>query len=267
MSTEDVAREWTNRAWSGGNATRFATTIVIVSERLCEAADVRAGQRILDVAAGTGNSALAAARRNCSAVALDYVPALLTSARRRAMADALPLLAVAADGQSLPFPDGTFDAVVSTFGVMFVPDQELAAAEAARVTRPGGTIAVASFTPKSLAAEFSLVAARFVRPPRSLRPPVLWGDPEHVRTLFGAAAEERAARTRDVVLRFPSSGHLVDFFAANFGPMKETFRALSAERRGRLRDALIQATERWNRSGDPSAVVPFEYLEAVFRNR
>jgi len=267
MTAEDVARDWTKRAWSGGNATRFATTIVIVSELLCEAADLRAGQRILDVAAGTGNSALAAARRNCTAVALDYVPALLTSARRRALADALPLLTLAADGQSLPFPDQTFDALVSTFGVMFVPDQEVAAGEVTRVTRPGGTIAVASFTPTSLAAEFSLVAARFVRPPRSLRPPVLWGDPEHLRTLFGDAAEERSMRTREVVLRFPSSGYLVDFFASNFGPMEETFRTVAAERRERLRDALIQVTERWNRSGDSSAVVPFEYLEAVFRRR
>src|SRR5205809_589387 len=122
MPTEDVARDWTRQAWSGGDATRFATTIVMVSELLCEAADVRAGQRVLDIAAGTGNSALAAARRNCIAVALDYVPALLTSARRRAMADSLPLLAVGADAQSLPFGDGSFDVVLSTFGLMFVPD-------------------------------------------------------------------------------------------------------------------------------------------------
>jgi SAM-dependent methyltransferase len=267
MPTQDVAREWTRRAWSGGDATRFATTILIVSELLCEAADIRAGQRVLDVAAGTGNSALAAARRNAHAIALDFVPSLLHRARRRSAAEALTIGLVAGNGESLPFGDEAFDAVLSTFGLMFVPDQQRAAAEAARVTRPGGTIAVASFTPTSLAAEFSLTAARFVRPPRSLRPPVLWGDEDHVRRLFADAADVVSSDAREVVLRFPSSAVLVDFFGANFGPMEETFREVAPDRRQRLHDALTHAAERWNRSGDGTAVVPFEYLEVVLRRR
>lgn len=251
------------RVWGSGNPVRFATTIVLVSELLCEAVDLRAGQRVLDVATGTGNSALAAARRNCDVVGIDYVPSLLDKARDRAAVEGLTVEFRVGNAERIPYPDGSFDAVLSTFGVMFVPDQERSAAELLRVCRPGGKIGVTSFTPDSLAAQFSIVAANHVQPPRAERTPMLWGIEKHVRGLFGDAVNDLTASHRSLVARFRTAGDLVDFFHQNFGPMRHAFQALPEAKQGLLRGELIQATERFNISGDSTAVVPFDYLEVV----
>jgi SAM-dependent methyltransferase len=249
--------------WGSGNPVRFATTIVIVSELLCEAVDLRAGQRVLDVATGTGNTALAAARRNCEVVGIDYVPSLLEKARERARVEGLTVEFRRGDSERIPYPDASFDAVLSTFGVMFAPDQQRSAAELLRVCRRGGKIGITSFTPDSLAAQFSIVTARRVSPPRTVRPPVLWGMEDHVRGLFGDEVVDLTTSRRSVVLRFRSAGALVDFFRQNFGPMRHAFEALPDGDQDLLREDLIRVTRRFDTSGDGSAVVPFAYLEVV----
>jgi SAM-dependent methyltransferase len=265
--TEHDVTAWRQAAWSGSPATRFATTIILVGETLCEAADLRATQRILDLATGTGNTALSAARRNCRAVGLDYVPSYLREGRARAAVEALSVQFLAGDGERLPFGDATFDAVLSSFGVMFVPNQEQAAQEIVRVLRPGGTVGLASHTPESLAARFSLITARRVRPPRRIRSPFLWGTPERLHELFGERMETVSAAERSVTVRFPTCAAVVDFFATNFGPMHAAFAALDEPHQQALREELIDAVEGVNRSGDDTAVIPFVYLEAILVRR
>ncbi len=260
-------RQRQREVWDSGDLSRFATTIVIVSEQLCEAVDLRAGWRVLDVATGTGNTALAAARRNCVVLGIDSAPRLLEKARQRAAVEGLTVDFCSADAERIPCSDASFDAVLSTFGVMFAPDQERSAAELLRVCRPGGKIGITSFTPDSLASQFSIVTARRVPPPRSIRPPVLWGIEKHVRDLFGEAAADFKFTRRSMMARFRSAAELVDFFRSNFGPMRDAFNSLPTEKQRFLREDLIHITTQFDTSDDETAVVPFDYLEIVATRR
>src|SRR5690242_1488313 len=173
------------QTWASGDFGVVAARIVLVAEQLCDSADLQAGWNVLDVATGSGNAAIAAARLGCTAVGVDYVPSLLERGRRRAAAEGLTVVLVEGDAEALPFPDESFDAVTSVFGSMFAPDHERAAAELLRVSRPGGTIALASWTPDSFVGDLFRTTAEHVPPPAGLDSPMLWGDEEHLRTLFG----------------------------------------------------------------------------------
>jgi SAM-dependent methyltransferase len=251
------------QAWAAGDFSRFATTIVVVSETLCEAVDLRAGQRVLDVATGSGNTAIAAARRFCDVTGLDYVDSLMDRGRERAAAERLPVEFVHGDAELLPFPDDSFDVALSTFGVMFAPDQERAAAELARVVRPGGKIGMANFTPESLAGGFFMAAARYAMPARGLKPPVLWGTEERLRDLFGSALAELRLRRREVILRYRDPEHFRDFFTTYFGPIREISERLDEPRRRRFGEDLVQLVERSNRAVDGTVAAPVEYAEVV----
>ena len=254
-------------AWSAGDYAIVGTTLQIVGEQLCEAADLRAGQRVLDVAAGNGNATLAAARRWCEVVSTDYVPALLERGRERAAAERLDVEFRQADAEALPFADASFDAVLSTFGVMFTPDQDRAAAEMLRVCRPGGRIGLANWTPDGFIGQLFRTIGRHLPPPAGVRSPALWGTPARIDEMFGADAASIVAEPRTFAFRYRSTGHWLDVFKTYYGPVLKAFAALEPAGQQALETDLADLIARFNRSGDDTLVVPSEYLEIVITRR
>ena len=249
--------------WSSGDYSVVGTTLQITGEALCEAVDLRSGERVLDVACGNGNAALAAARRFARVTGVDYVPALLSRAGSRATADGLPLELREGDAEALPFPDGSFDVVLSTFGVMFAPDQERAARELVRVCRHGGRIGLASWTPDSFIGQVFRVLAGHVPPPPGLRGPSQWGTEERLAELFSGEARELRAERREFTFRYRSAAHWVEVFRTWYGPIHRAFASLAPERQGVLATELVSLIERLNVARDGTMVVPSPYLEAV----
>jgi len=254
-------------AWSSGDYAVVGTTLQIVGEELCEALDLRAGQKVLDVAAGNGNASLAAARRWCHVVATDYVPALIARARKRADADGLNIEIKEADAEALPFPDGGFDVVVSTFGVMFTPDQAGAASELVRVCRQGGKIGLANWTPEGFIGQVFKTIGKHVPPPHGAKSPALWGTRARIEELFGPHAASIMSTPRSFVFRYRSPEHWLDVFKTFYGPLLKTFAALDPAGRAALESDLLALIDRFNCSGDHSIVVPSEYLETVITRR
>lgn len=250
-------------AWSAGDYAVVGTTLQIVGEQLCEALDLRAGQKVLDVAAGNGNASLAAARRWAEVVASDYVPALLERARERADAERLTLEVREADAEALPFPDRSFDVVMSTFGVMFTPDQDRAAAELVRVCRSGGKIGLANWTPEGFIGQLFKTIGKHVPPPPGARSPALWGTEERIVDLFGAQASSITCNRRSFNFRYRSAEHWLDVFRTYYGPTVKAFAALDSTAQGALVHDLEALIARFNVSGDHTMVVPSDYLEVV----
>jgi len=252
--------------WASGDFAEVATTIVPVAERLVDAADLRAGRRVLDVATGSGNAAIAAARLGGRVTGSDYVPALLERARERARAERLSIEFVEGDAEALPFDDGSFDAVTSVYGTMFAPDHQRTAAEIARVARPGATVALASWTPEGfLGAMFRTVGAH-VPPPAGVASPMLWGTEGHLDEIFGDAVEWTGHRRRTFTFRYPSAEAFVEFFATYYGPTLKAFEALGDDKDA-LRSDLEELAREWNRldDGEDAIAIPGEYLESVGR--
>jgi len=250
-------------AWSSGDYAVVGTTLQIVGETLCEALDLRAGQRVLDVAAGNGNASLAAARRHGDVVSTDYVPALLERGRERAAAERLAIEFRVADAEALPFADGAFDVVLSTFGVMFTPNQERAAAELLRVCRRGGRIGLANWTPDGFIGQMFRVVGKYVPPPAGVAPAALWGTRDRLTELFGGQAVALDAQLRHFVFRYRSPAHWLEVFKVVYGPTVKAFAALSATDQAGLTADLLALAQRHNRAQDGSMVVPSEYLEVV----
>jgi len=249
--------------WASGAYGKIGVTLQIVGETLCEAVDVGPGDRVLDVAAGNGNASLAAARRGAEVTASDYVPGLLEEARRRADADGLALAIEIADAEALPFGDASFDVVLSTFGVMFTPAQEIAAAELARVARPGGRIGLAAWTPDGFIGELLRTVGRYMPPPAGLRPPTQWGTQARVTQLFGDRARLVAAEHRQFVFRYASPEAFVAFFRAWYGPTHKAFGALPAERQVELADEIAALARRFDRGDGGRLAAVGDYLEVV----
>jgi SAM-dependent methyltransferase len=248
--------------WASGDYAQIATLIVPVAERLSDAADLRAGSTVLDVACGSGNAALAAARLGCVVTGIDYVPALLERGRERAAAERLDVDFRHGDAEQIPFPDASFDAAVSVFGAMFAPDHPRAVAELVRVTRPGGTVALASWTPDGfIGAMFRTIAAR-VPPPSGLASPMLWGTEEHLAGLFGPDLAW-THRRRTFTWRFASAEAFVGTFAAYYGPTVKALEAVGSDGDALARD-LRDLAHSWNRVEQPGPIaVPATYLESV----
>ncbi|MBB5415031.1 SAM-dependent methyltransferase [Paraburkholderia sp. JPY171] len=254
-------------AWSTGNYAVVGTTLQIVGENLCEALDLRAGSRVLDVAAGNGNATLAAARRWCDVTSTDYVASLLDSGRARAQAEGLTVQFQEADAEALPFADATFDIVMSTFGVMFTPNQENAAAELVRVCTPGGQIGLANWTPESFIGQLFKTIGKYIPPPAGVKSPALWGAKARLEELFGDSARRITAINRDFVFRYRSPAHFIDVFRTFYGPMNKAFAALDGESQVAFHRDLTALIENRNRSNDATLVLPSEYLEVVIERR
>jgi ubiquinone/menaquinone biosynthesis C-methylase UbiE len=250
-------------AWSSGDYSVVGTTLQIVGEGLCEAIDLRSDERVLDVACGNGNAALAAARRFAHVTGVDYVPALLARAASRAAADGVTLDLREGDAEALPFHDGAFDVVLSTFGVMFAPDQELAARELLRVCRHGGRIGLANWTPDGFVGQMFKVVGAHVPPPPGLRGPALWGTEGRLAELFGTESREIRAQTREFTFRYRSTAHWLEVFRSWYGPVHRAFAALPPEGQAALAAELGAVIERFNVAHDGTVVVPGAYLEAV----
>lgn len=247
--------------WASGDYAVIGTSLQIVGEMLCEAVDIRAGDLVLDVAAGNGNATLAAARRWCRVTSTDYVPVLLEKARARAAAEGLDITFETADAEALPQRDDTFDVVLSTFGVMFTPNQERAASEMLRVCRPGGTIGLANWTPTGFIGNLFKIIGRHVPPPAGVKPPSLWGTEERLGELFSPALIVTTPRT--FTFRYRSPAHWVDTFRNLYGPVHKAFGALPDAQQKVLEADILGLIERFNRAEDGTMVVPSDYLEVV----
>lgn len=254
-------------AWSSGNYAVVGTTLQIVGEQLCEAMDLRAGSKVLDVAAGNGMVSLAAARRWCDVTSTDYVPALLESGRARATANGLSIKFMEADAESLPFDDASFDAVVSTFGVMFAPNQAQAASEMLRVCKRGGRIGLANWTPDGFIGQVFKTLGKYLPPPAGAKSPALWGTRAALDEMFGSQAGSIKAEPRFFNFRYKSAEHFLEVFKTFYGPVLKAFAALDAAAQQDLHNDLYALIVRMNKSGDATMVVPSEYLEVVITRK
>lgn len=254
-------------AWASGDYAVIGTTLQLVGESLAEACDLRCDENVLDVAAGNGNATLAAARRGCHVTSTDYVSTLLDRGAERARAERLEVKFQVADAEALPFEDASFDAVLSTFGVMFAPDQATAASELARVCRPGGRIGLANWTPEGFIGQLFKTLGRQMPPPAGVQPPSLWGVEAHLHTLFGDRAAAIDVTRRLFNFRYRSAAHFIDVFRTWYGPMHKAFAALPPDKAMALERDLAELLNSMNRAGADSLVVPSEYLEIVITRR
>jgi SAM-dependent methyltransferase len=254
-----------NLAWSAGDYAVVGTTLQIVGESLCEALDLRAGERVLDVAAGNGNATLAAARRWCDVVSTDYVPTLLERGRTRASAEGLQVQFEQADAENLPYSDHSFDVVMSTFGVMFTPDQDKSAAEMTRACKPGGRIGLANWTPASFVGEIFKTMGKYVPPAAGVKSPALWGTEARLRELFCKRIESISIERKNFLFRYHNAAHWLEVFRTFYGPMHKAFAALDAAKQENLTSDLIALAEKFNRATDGTLVAPSEYLEVVIK--
>ena len=269
VSTPDLAaiKARQQAVWSSGDYAAIGTTLQIVGENLCEALDLRAGSRVLDVAAGNGNATLAAARRFCDVVSTDYVATWLAAGRTRTEAEGLSVRFQEADAENLPFADAAFDVVLSTFGVMFTPAQERAAAELARVCRPGGRIGLANWTPDGFIGQLFKIIRRYAPAVAGLPSPLTWGARARLDALFGRAAKAIHAEPRQFTFRYRSPEHWVEVFRACYGPMTRLYAALDTAKQDELTHDILGLIARGNRAGDGGMVLPAEYLEVVIERR
>jgi ubiquinone/menaquinone biosynthesis C-methylase UbiE len=250
--------------WASGDFSVIASRIVFQAEHLCETADLQASWSVLDVATGSGNAALAAARRGCTTVGIDFVPALLERARLRAKVEHLQVEFLEADAEELPFPDSSFDGVISVYGVMFAPDHRKAASELVRVCRPGGRIALASWAPDGFIGETFRIFSSYLPPAPGLQPPVRWGDEGYLDSLFGQVAASVTSYRRTAVFRFGCAEENVDFFRTYYGPTLRAFESLDPPRREALRNDLLALARRYDRNGGTGPIaIAADYLETV----
>ncbi len=253
--------------WASGDYAIVGTTLQIVGEMLAEAVDVRAGERVLDVAAGNGNASLAAARRFARVTSTDYVPHLLEKGAARAQAEGLDIRFQVEDAEALPFADGSFDVALSTFGAMFAPDHTRTAQEMLRVVRSGGRIGLANWTPDGFIGQLFRLIGAYVAPPAGMKSPALWGTEPHVVELFGAHAADIRTERKFYNFRYRSAAHWIDVFRNYYGPVHKACAALEASQQSSLLEDIATLLGRLNAGGPETLVVPSEYLEVVITRK
>jgi ubiquinone/menaquinone biosynthesis C-methylase UbiE len=263
MTDYEAIKSRQRDVWAKGDFGMIAWNTAFAGETLCEAVDLRAGERVLDVACGTGNVALSAGRRYCAAVGVDFVPALIERARERAAAERLPSTFEVGDAESLPFEDASFDVVLSVFGSMFAPDQEKAAGELVRVCRPGGRIGLANWTPEGMWGQLFRLHAQYLPPPPGVRPPPLWGTEARLGELFGHSVRDLRVQKRKALFRSASARAWFEFFSRYFGPMITVLASLDEAGRERFTADILAEVERVNRADDGTLVAEAEYLEVI----
>ena len=252
-----------NAAWASGDYAKIGTTLQIVGEDLAEAMDLSPGSSVLDVAAGNGNATLAFARRWCNVMSTDYVDSLLARSRSRAEAEALDVTYRITDAEQLPFDDGAFDAVVSTFGVMFTPDQATAAGELIRVCRPGGKIGLANWTPNGFIGQLFKTLGGHIAPPPGVKSPALWGTRDWLSEHFGTVCRTVDITDRDFIFRYRSPDHFIDVFRTFYGPVHKAFLALDPSGQAQLANDLRDTVANFNTARDGSMRVPSAYAEVI----
>ncbi|WP_020654602.1 class I SAM-dependent methyltransferase [Massilia niastensis] len=253
--------------WASGDFAIVGVTLQIVGESLAEAANICAGERVIDIAAGNGNATLAAARRWAHVTSTDYVPALLDKGRTRAAAEGLAVDFREADAEALPYPDGSFDVALSTFGIMFTPDHARAANEMCRVVRPGGRMGMANWTPDGFIGQLFKTIGKHMPPPAGLKSPSLWGSEEYLNQLFGATAQISRAEQKVFNFRYASADHWLQVFRAYYGPIHKAFSILDVDAGKALEQDILALLGHFNTAGQNSLVVPAEYLEVVLTRR
>ena len=252
-----------NAAWASGDYARIGTTLQIVGENLAEAMDLRPGSSVLDVAAGNGNATLAFARRWCEVTSTDYVDGLLARGRARAEAEGQSVTFRMADAEQLPFADASFDAVVSTFGVMFTPNQANAVGELLRVCRPGGMIGMANWTPEGFIGQVFKTLGKHIAPPAGVSSPALWGTKPWIEQQFGPKARRIVFESKAFLFRYRSSDHFMDVFRTYYGPVHKAFLALEPAGQAALSKDLNGTIESFNTATDRSMRVPSNYAEIM----
>jgi ubiquinone/menaquinone biosynthesis C-methylase UbiE len=267
MTDFEAIKRQQQRTWALGDFAMIGWNTVYPGELLCEAVDLRAGERVLDVATGSGNTALSAARRNCDATGIDYVPALIERARQRAAAEHLSAKFEVADCEEIPFADGNFDVVLSVYGSMFAPDAQRAAGELLRVCRSGGRIGMANWTPEGFWGQTFALVAQYLPPPAGVRAPAEWGTEKRLTELFGQAVASTRVARRSALFRFRSSAHWIEVFSRYFGPIIRVRETLDDKRRKDFFLELDATLNRFNVSGDDTLVVSADYLEVVMTKR
>ena len=268
-TTPDLAaiKQRQQATWASGDYHMIGTQILVTAEQLLESLDVHSTERVLDVATGSGNAALAAARRGCEVIGIDYVPTLLDRARERAISEGVAAQFEDGDAEAIPFEDASFDVVTSVFGAMFAPNQEQTASELARVTKPGGRIGLVAHTPEGYIGQLFKLVGTHVPPPAGLRSPVQWGTEARLRELFGDRIAELTVEKRHLVFRYRSPATWIDYWRRYYGPTLKAFEAVGEDGRGALEQDLLELIARFNRADDGTMVVPNEYLEAVIVTR
>lgn len=249
--------------WGTGDFHEVARQNVVIAEALCDTVDPRPGQRVLDVACGSGTAALVAARRYCEVSGIDYVPDLIGRASQRAEAEGFAIDLQVADAQALPFDDASFDVVLSVYGVQFAPDQQRAADELLRVCRPGGRIGLASPMPEGWSGDFFATHARYAPPPPEVQPPLRWGTDQGVTELLGHGVRSLTSQPHTALQYYRSVDHAVQVFSGYFGPTLRALEMLGSEERSALLADLAVVFDRYNRAGDGTAVVENTYLQTV----
>lgn len=267
MADFEAIKRQQQRTWAKGDFAMIGWHTVYPGELLCEAVQLRAGEKVLDVATGSGNTALSAARRNCEASGIDYVPALIERARQRAVLESLPAKFEVGDCEEIPFAQANFDVVLSVFGSMFAPDAERAAAELLRVCRPGGRIGMANWTPDGFWGHTFGLVGKYVAPPAGVPPPVAWGTEERLGELFGAAVRSTRVVRRSALFRFRSSAHWIEVFSRYFGPIIRVRETLDDAGHREFLGELDATLNRFNKSGDDTLVVSADYLEVVMMRK
>jgi ubiquinone/menaquinone biosynthesis C-methylase UbiE len=251
------------KMWATGDFAMIAWNTVYPGEQLCEAVALRAGEKVLDVATGSGNVALSAARRNCEAHGIDYVPALVERARERAAAERVFAVFEVGDCEAIPYGDNAFDVVLTLYGSMFAPDQEKAAAELLRVCRPGGRIGMGNWTPAGFWGQTFALVGRYLPPPPGVRPPTEWGTEKRLRELFAGSSSSMKVEVRNALFRYRDSAHWIEVFSRYFGPVMRVLANVPEPKRGEFLRELDDTLNRFNKSGDGTLVVSAEYLEVV----
>jgi ubiquinone/menaquinone biosynthesis C-methylase UbiE len=261
--SQSAIKERQIKIWTAGEYARIGNPIAIMGELLCEAADLRSGERVLDVATGSGNTAISAARRFCEVTGMDLAPESIEHARRRAEAEGMDINFDVGDAEEMPYEDASFDVVLSTIGVMFCPNQEKAASELLRVCRPGGRIGLSNWAPDGFTGQMLKTVGKHVPPPPGIKPPPLWGTEERLEELLGDGVSSLVATRRTYTFRYPSADHFVEWFRNYYGPTVRAFEALGPDGGEELAKDLKDLLEERNVSGDDTLVAPSAYLEAV----
>jgi len=256
VSDANAVKERMHKVWTSGEYARIGNPIAIMGELLCEAVDLRSGDRVLDVATGSGNTAISAARRFCEVTGMDLAPESIEHARRRAEAEGMDITFEVGDAEDLPYPDASFDVVVSTVGVMFTPDQEKAAQELLRVCNPGGKIGLANWVPDGYVGNMFRTVGKHFPPPPGVKPPPLWGTEDRLRELLGGGASSMETRRRTYVFRYLSADHFIEHFRSYYGPVHKAFDSPGPDEREAMKSDLEELIDYWITSGEETAILP-----------